>query len=145
MQEPVHRSAEAMNAIFAKAGIRFLKAVPTKYGADDALRIIYAGSCLADPRADLKGEDRRPLASAFIKAGLPAGEYLKLLEGKNEPALYMEVYTPPVDMLWTVTRGHIHPWTMYVLCPDADYFETRAEALARELALRFKTDALVHS
>lgn len=143
MQTMAAKTAIKLNEIFALAGIGFLKASVTKYGVDDVLRITYAGSSLADPQADLKGDDRRKLASAFIKAGIPAGEYLSLLKGQNQPALYMEVYTPPVDMMWTVNRGHINPWTMYVLRPDAEYFEARKAELVRELALRFKSDALV--
>lgn len=145
MDKQIDHVALKMNAIFKSAGINFLQAVPTKLGEGDALRIIYAGASLADPQADLKGEDRRHLASAFIKAGIPTGEYMKLLEGKNEPALYMEVYSPPPDMLWTVTRGHINPWTMYVIRPDAEFFEEKAEVLANEMGVRFKTNALVHS
>lgn len=139
VKESSANCAHALNAIFADAGVNILKAHPVKLGNEDAVRIIY-GSCLADPKADLTGEDRRNLASAFLKAGIAAGEYRQLLDRTNAPALFIEVYTPPVDAPW-VAR-YVNPWIMHVVRPDAAYFEAHAAALADAMRVRFAPPAV---
>ncbi len=128
--------AVLLNPVFHAAKTR-LTAHPSLYGEHPALRITYAGLPLASPQADLKGPDRRNLASAFIKAGFHTGESAKLALRHNGPALVCEAYTPPADMLWTVERGYINPWTIHLLRPDAAYLRTVMPELDAALRLRF--------
>ena len=132
----LHAAAGVLNGIFDEA-CRHLCAHPTSYAGYPALRIVNRSVPLASPHADLVGQDRRRLGSAFLKAGLYVAESPALVLQRNEPGLLFEVYTPPLDMLWVVQHNHVNPWSAHVLRPDHGLFAQLAPALSEALRLRY--------